>query len=64
MIELYEIVFEKYGTLYTTTSDVDHSFYCDINDEYIRPMDTKDIERLIERLKKQLTDNLKEEMKE
>lgn len=51
---LYEIVFEKKGTLYTTTGDVDHSYYCDIDDEDITPMSASDINRLIKRLERQL----------
>ena len=56
---LYDIIYEKEGTLYTTYAHTDHSWFCDIEEDELRPMSESDVTHLIQRLERQL-----KEMKE
>ena len=50
-VSLYEILFSVDGTLMTTTSDCDHSQFCDVWESELRVFTKEDAKALIDYLK-------------
>jgi hypothetical protein len=49
---LHEVLYEINGTLFTTETDYEHSWFCDIEEENLRTYTKEDATRLIAHLKK------------